>query len=83
MGERPVCDPACVIWARAGDRWFSAFQVVKTAQSRGRTGRTLHTALSQLLWRDQGREVWLSLGENHVKACRLPDFLQRSTGREQ
>jgi hypothetical protein len=27
--------------------------------------------------------VWFSLGENDEKAYRLPDFLQRSTGREQ
>jgi hypothetical protein len=27
--------------------------------------------------------VWFSLGENHEKAYRFPDFLQRSTGREQ
>jgi hypothetical protein len=40
-------------------------------------------ALWQLLWRDNGREVWFSLGENHEKASRFPDFLQRSTGREQ
>jgi hypothetical protein len=52
------------------------FQVVKTAQSRGRTERTLFKALSQLPWPDK-------LGENHEKACRFPDFLQRSTGREQ
>jgi hypothetical protein len=29
------------------------------------------------------REVWFSLEENHEQACRFPDFLQRSTGREQ
>jgi hypothetical protein len=33
-------------------------QVVKTAQSRGRTERTLLKALSQLRWPDKGREVW-------------------------
>ena len=27
--------------------------------------------------------MWFSLGENHDKACRSPDFLRRSTGREQ
>jgi hypothetical protein len=59
------------------------FQVVKTAQSRGRTERTLLKALSQLPWPDKGREVWFSLGENDEKACRSPDFLHRSTGREQ
>ena len=69
--------------ASAGVRWCVVFQVVKTAQSRERAGRTLFTALSQLLWRDKGRAVWFSLGENHEKACRFPDFLQRSTGREQ
>jgi hypothetical protein len=58
------------------------FQVVKTAQSRERTERTLLKALSQLQWPDNGREVWFSLGENHEKAGRFPDFLQRSTGRE-
>jgi hypothetical protein len=41
------------------------------------------TALSQLLWRDKGGEVRFSLGENHEKASRFLDFLQRSTGREQ
>ena len=58
-----------VIWpgmASAGVRWCVVFQVVKTAQSRERTGRTLFTALSQLLWRDKGRAVWFSLGENHA-----------------
>jgi len=30
-----------VLWARASDRWCGIFQVVKTAQSRARTGRTL------------------------------------------
>jgi hypothetical protein len=36
-------------------------------------------AVSQLLWPDKDREVWFSLGENHEKACRFPDFLQRGT----
>ena len=40
-------------------------------------------AVSQLLWTEKDREVWFSLGENHEKACRSPDFLRRSTGREQ
>jgi hypothetical protein len=40
-------------------------------------------AVSQLPWPDKDREVWFSLGENHEKAYRLPDFLRRSTGREQ
>ena len=84
IGDRPVCHPCplasdglgpvSVVWC---------FQVVKTAQSRGRTERTLVTALSQLRWRDKGREVWFSLGENHEKACHSPDFLRQSTGREQ
>ena len=39
-------------------------------------------AVSQLLWSDKDREEWFSLGENHEKASRFPDFLQRSTGRE-
>jgi hypothetical protein len=30
-------------WLQAGSRWCGVFQVVKTAQSRGRTGRTLFT----------------------------------------
>ena len=65
IGERPVYRPASVSsglgWPRAGVRWCGVFQVVKTAQSRGRTERTLLTALPQLLWRDKGREVWFSL----------------------
>jgi hypothetical protein len=40
-------------------------------------------AVSQLPWPDKDREVWFSLGENHEKAYRFPDFLQRSAGREQ
>jgi hypothetical protein len=40
-------------WPQAGVRWCGVFQVVKTAQSRERTGRTLLTALSQLPWRDK------------------------------
>jgi hypothetical protein len=36
-------------------------------------------AVSQLLWSDKDREVWFSLGENHEKAYRFPDFLQRGT----
>ena len=32
---------------------------------------------------DKDCEVWFSLGENHEKADRFPDFLHRSTGREQ
>jgi hypothetical protein len=32
---------------------------------------------------DKDREGWFSLGENHEKPYRSPDFLQRSTGREQ
>jgi hypothetical protein len=32
-----------IIWPRAGDRWCGVFQVVKTAQSRGRTERPLLT----------------------------------------
>jgi hypothetical protein len=59
------------------------FQVVKTAQSRERTKRTLLKTLSQLRWPDKGREVWFSSGENHEKAYRSPDFQQRSTGQEQ
>jgi hypothetical protein len=39
-------------------------------------------AVSQLLWPDKDREVWFSLEENHEKAYRFPDFLQRGTGRE-
>jgi hypothetical protein len=46
-------------------------QVVKTAQSRERTERTLLTALSQLLSRDKDREVWFSLRENHKEAYRF------------
>ena len=38
----------------AGIRWCGAFLVVKTAQSRVRTGRTLLKALSQLLWPNRG-----------------------------
>jgi hypothetical protein len=72
IGERPMGHPALgVIWSRAGDRWCGVFQVVKAAQSRERTERTLLTALSQLLWPDKGRAVWFSLGENHEKACRF------------
>ena len=44
--------------ASAGAQWFVVFQVVKTAQSRGRTERTLLKALSQLLWPNKGREAW-------------------------
>jgi hypothetical protein len=51
--------------------WCGVFQIVKTAQSRGRTERTLLTALSQLLWRVDVREVWFSMGENHEKAGRF------------
>ena len=83
IGDRPVIR---VLWPRmASGRypWCGVFQVVKTAQSRGRTERTLVTALSQLLWRDKGRDVWFSLGENDEKACHSPDFLRQSTGREQ
>jgi hypothetical protein len=40
-------------------------------------------AVSQLLWTEKDREVWFSLGENHEKACRFPDFLRRSTSRGQ
>jgi hypothetical protein len=40
-------------------------------------------AVSQLLWTKKDREVWFSLGENHDKASRSPDFLRRSIGREQ
>jgi hypothetical protein len=43
----------------------------------------LPRAVSQLLWPDKDREVWFCLGENHENAYRFPDFLQRSTGREQ
>jgi hypothetical protein len=37
-------------------------------------------AISQLRWPDKDREVWFSLGENHEKAYRFPDFLQRGAG---
>jgi hypothetical protein len=40
-------------------------------------------AVSQLLWPDKDREVWFSLGENHEKVDRFPDFLLRSLGGEQ
>ena len=45
--------------------------------------RAFFRAVSQLLWTEKDREVWFSLAENHEKACRSPDFLRRSTGREQ
>jgi hypothetical protein len=45
VGERPVFHPASASsglgWPRAGVRWGGVSRVVKTAQSRGRTGRTL------------------------------------------
>jgi hypothetical protein len=31
-------------------------------------------AVSQLLWPEKDGEVWFSLGENHEKAYRFPDF---------
>ena len=70
IGERPVCraSPLSGLGPMTGGTVFP--KVVKTAQSRERTERTLLTALSQLLWPDKGREVWFSLGENHEKACR-------------
>jgi hypothetical protein len=44
IGERPMGHPALrVNWARVGDRWCGVFQVVKDAQSRERTERTLLT----------------------------------------
>jgi hypothetical protein len=47
IGERPVCHPAAVSsglgWPRAG--WCGVSLVVKTAQSRERTGRTMLNAL--------------------------------------
>ena len=73
-----------VIWPgmpQAGVRWCGVFQVVKTAQSRGRTERTLFKALSQL--RGPMKVARCGFPENHEKASRFPDFLQRSTGREQ
>jgi hypothetical protein len=39
-------------------------------------------AVSQLLWPDKDREEWFSLVENHEKAVRFPDFLQRGTSWE-
>src|SRR5271155_5366987 len=33
-------------------------------------------AVSQSLWSEKDREEWFSLGENHDKACRSPDFLR-------
>ena len=39
-------------------------------------GRWHSRALSQLLFTEKDREVWFSLGENHEKACRSPDFLR-------
>ena len=39
-------------------------------------------AVSQLLWPDKDREEWFSLGENHEKAYRFPDFLQRGASWE-
>jgi hypothetical protein len=34
-------------------------------------------AVLQLLWTNKDREVRFSLEENHEKACRFPDPLQR------
>jgi hypothetical protein len=39
-------------------------------------------AVSQLLWPGKDREVWFSWEENHEKAYRFPDFLQRGTSWE-
>jgi len=36
-------------------------------------------AVSQLLWPHKDCEVWFSLEENHKRACRFADFLQRGT----
>jgi hypothetical protein len=45
VGGRPVCHPTSVssglAWPRAAVRWGGVSRVVKTASSRGRTGRTL------------------------------------------
>jgi hypothetical protein len=38
--------------------------------------------VSELQWPDNGREEWFSLVENHEKAVRCPDFLQRGTSWE-
>jgi hypothetical protein len=40
-------------------------------------------AVLQLLGPHKDREVWFSLGENHEKVFRYPDFLQSGTSREQ
>ncbi len=42
----------------------------------------LSRAVSQLLWSHKGREEWFSLGENHERRRRSPDFLQRGTSSE-
>ena len=57
-------------WPRAGVRRCGVFQVVKTAQSRERTERTLVTATSQLLWRDKGR----------MAVKETPDLILRQSG---
>jgi hypothetical protein len=39
-------------------------------------------AVSQLQWPDKDREEWFSSEENHEKAYRFPDLLQRGTSWE-
>ena len=63
--------PCHLAWDGLRPASVGVFRVVKTARSRGRTERTLLIVLSQLLWRDNVREVWFSLGENHEKAGRF------------
>jgi hypothetical protein len=50
--------PSYLAWDGLRPVLGGVFQVVKTAQSRERTERTLLKALSQLQWPDNGREVW-------------------------
>jgi hypothetical protein len=60
LNPLPTCHGLAIAPPSGGFRPVpgGVFQVVKTAQSRGRTGRTLLKAPSQLLWPDRGREVY-------------------------
>jgi hypothetical protein len=51
-------------------------------KSRAMLRFSLLRAVSQLLWPDKDREEWFFLVENHEKAVRFPDFLQRGTSWE-
>ncbi len=70
IGDRPVP----VLWPRAGIRGVVFSKLSRLLNQEDALSAPCLQHFRNLLWRDKGREVWFSLGENHEKGLSLPGF---------